>query len=111
MYYTPEDAPMGYAMTQNNLGVAYRRLSGVKDKEENLRLAIAAYEEASEYYTPEDAPVDYAKLQSNIGWAYKDLDNIKDAKSYWKEAIRFFEKMDMQADADKVRGWLAGLGE
>jgi len=38
--------PMQYAMTQNNLGNAYRTLAEVEEKAKNCRAAIDAYEEA-----------------------------------------------------------------
>ena len=38
--------PEGYAETQNNLGVAYRKLSRLEDREENLERSILAYEAA-----------------------------------------------------------------
>jgi tetratricopeptide (TPR) repeat protein len=45
-HYQPETAPLDYAMTQNNLGTAYRALSSVEEREGNLRRAIEAYDEA-----------------------------------------------------------------
>ena len=41
-----EGDPRRVAMTQNNLGNAYRELAGVRDREGNLERAIAAYREA-----------------------------------------------------------------
>ncbi len=38
--------PEAYAKIQNNLGVAYRNLSKLEDREENLERSILAYEEA-----------------------------------------------------------------
>ena len=35
-----------YAEAQNNLGIAYRNLSKLEDREENLERSIRAYEEA-----------------------------------------------------------------
>ncbi len=53
IYYTPQAAPLDYAMTQNNLGNAYRDLAGIEDRAANLQRAIAAYEAALQYWTPE----------------------------------------------------------
>lgn len=43
---TLETAPAEYADTQNNLGIAYRNLSKLEDRGENLERSILAYEEA-----------------------------------------------------------------
>lgn len=43
---TPEASPEAYAETQNNLGIAYRNLSKLEDREDNLERSILAYEEA-----------------------------------------------------------------
>jgi len=43
---TVEQFPLDYAETQNNLGEAYRNLADVTDKEDNLKLAIFAFEQA-----------------------------------------------------------------
>jgi hypothetical protein len=43
-FYTPEVAPLDYAATQNNLGLAYRNLASHEEPVGNLRKAIEAYE-------------------------------------------------------------------
>ena len=43
---TKKDYPLNYAMTQNNLGIAYEMYSTITDKEENLKKSIKAYKEA-----------------------------------------------------------------
>jgi tetratricopeptide (TPR) repeat protein len=45
-FRTPDVAPLDYARTQNNLGVAYRCLSEHEDPVGNLRKAIEAFGEA-----------------------------------------------------------------
>jgi len=44
--WTLETQPEKYAETQNNLGVAYRKLSERENREENMNRALKAYEEA-----------------------------------------------------------------
>ena len=68
--FTPEAAPFDYAMTQNNLGDAYRQLP-VGDRAANLQQAIACFEQALRVRTPEAAPLDYAMTQNNLGVAYR----------------------------------------
>jgi tetratricopeptide (TPR) repeat protein len=87
----PERAPLDYAMTQNNLGAAYRNLAEIEDREGNLRLAIAAYEAALEHYTPERAPLDYAMTQNNLGAAYRNLAEIEDREGNLRRAIAAYE--------------------
>ncbi len=58
-----------WAMTQNNLGVAYWR-SQIGDRVANLQKAIAAYEAALSVYTEKDFPVDWAGTQNNLGVVY-----------------------------------------
>ena len=70
--FTPEAAPLDYAMTQNDLGNAYADLP-VGDRAANLRQAIACYEQALRVLTPEAAPRDYALTQNNLGNAYRQL--------------------------------------
>jgi len=95
-FYTPDVAPLDYAMTQNNLGNAYRRLAEHEDPVGNLRRAIAAYGEALRFRTPEAAPLDYAATQNNLGVAYRRLaehedpvGNLRRAIAAYGEALRF----------------------
>jgi tetratricopeptide (TPR) repeat protein len=100
-FQTPDVAPLDYARTQNNLGVAYRRLSEHEDPVENLRRAIEAFEEALRFCTPDVAPLDYARTQHNLGGAYWRLSewrlsehedpvgNLRRAIEAFEEALRF----------------------
>jgi len=58
--------PMDYAMTQNNLGNAYRTLGEVEAKAENCKKAIKAYEEALKVFTKEEFPEIYLLVKSNL---------------------------------------------
>ena len=93
--YTPEAAPLDYAMTQNNLGTAYSDLP-TGDRAENLSKAIDCYLEALRVYTPEAAPLDYAMTQNNLGTAYLRLptgdraENLKQAIACYREALRVY---------------------
>ena len=93
--YTPEAAPLDYAMTQNNLGTAYLRLP-TGDRAANLEQAIACYREALRFRTPEAAPLQYAATQNNLGIAYADLptgdraENLERAIECYREALRVY---------------------
>jgi tetratricopeptide (TPR) repeat protein len=95
-FYTPDAAPLAYAMTQNNLGTAYRDLAAVEARVDNLKRAIDAFREALRFRTPDAAPLDYAATQNNLGIAYSNLeavedrtDNLKRAIDAFREALRF----------------------
>ena len=48
----------------------YSILAEVREKEENVKIAIRAYEAALEIYTIEKYPLDYATTQNNLRIAY-----------------------------------------
>jgi len=70
---SPKNLPLEYAITQNNLGNAYRDLAGVRDKETNLEKAITAYQEVLKIYTEEKYPIIYQKVSSNLEAAQREL--------------------------------------
>ncbi|MDT9338600.1 tetratricopeptide repeat protein, partial [Trichodesmium erythraeum 21-75] len=88
-----------WAMTQNNLGLAYsERIRG--DKAENIEAAIAAYEQALLVYTQTDLPVDWARTQYNLGIAYSKriredkAENIETAITLYEGALGVFTQTD-----------------
>ena len=64
--YTAESAPLDYATTQNNLGIAYADLP-VGDRAANLQKAIACYEQALRFRTPEAAPDGCRRAAHGLG--------------------------------------------
>ncbi|WP_424102110.1 CHAT domain-containing protein [Moorena producens] len=69
--FTPEAFPQVWALTQTNIGAAYRdRIKG--EKAQNIEEAIACYQQALRVITFEAFPVDWARTQTNIGAAYRD---------------------------------------
>ena len=67
--YTRDGFPEDWAMTQTNLGIAYRnRIRG--EKADNLEQAIAAYKLSLEVYTRDSFPYEWARTQTNLGVAY-----------------------------------------
>ncbi|MBN1202172.1 MAG: TIR domain-containing protein [Anaerolineae bacterium] len=91
-FYTPEAAPLDYAMTQTNLGAAYADLAEIEDRAGNLARAVAAFQEALRFRTPETAPLDYAMTQNNLGTTYADLAAIEDRAGNLKRAVTAFEQ-------------------
>ena len=101
--YTRTDFPVDWAMTQNNLGNAYRdRIRG--DKAENLEYAIAAYEQALEVRTRTDFPVDWATTQNNLGTAYSDrirgdkAENLENAIAAYQQALEVYTRTDFPVE-------------
>jgi len=92
--YTFGKFPYEYAMTQNNLGVAYRNLSEVEeeDKADNCNKAIKAFEEAMKVRTFDEFPYDYAETQNNLGTAYGELSIVKDKADNCNKAMKAFEE-------------------
>jgi tetratricopeptide (TPR) repeat protein len=104
-FYTAETAPLNYAMTQNNLGEAYRALAAHQDPAGHLGRAVQAYNEALRFYTPETTPLDYAMTQNNLGEAYRNLaahqdnkeqtcDLVQKAISSYLESMRFYKNVE-----------------
>ncbi len=97
--YTEADFPADWAMTQNNLGIAYGDLP-TGDMGENLKTAIACYQAALRVYTEADFPVGWAGTQNNLGIAYRDLptgdrgENLKTAIACYQAALRVFTEAD-----------------
>jgi CHAT domain-containing protein len=69
--FTRDAFPQDWAMTQNNLAIAYSdRIRG--DKAQNIELAIASYTNALEVRTKDAFPQDWAMTQNNLGAAYRN---------------------------------------
>jgi tetratricopeptide (TPR) repeat protein len=81
-----------YAITQNNLGAAYRTLAGLTELEANLERAIAAFAEALRFHTPEASPLGYAAVQNNLGTAYWQLAGLTDPEANLERAIAAYEE-------------------
>ncbi len=90
--YTREAFPQDWAMTQNNVGLAYGdRILG--ERADNIESAIAAYESALEVRTREAFPQDWAMTQNNLGNAYSDrilgerANNLESAIAAYENAL------------------------
>jgi tetratricopeptide (TPR) repeat protein len=99
-----------WAMTQNNLGRAYRALP-TGDRAANLRKAIAAYEGALQVYTENHFPVNWATVQAGLGLAYAALPT-GDRAANLQKAIAAYEAV-LPRFTGYVADWAAvqaGLG-
>jgi tetratricopeptide (TPR) repeat protein len=64
----------------------------VRDTEDNVTKAIAAYEEALRVYILEEYPVGYAMIQNNLGAAYRSLAEVKNREVNLAKAVSAYEE-------------------
>ncbi len=107
--YSLDHFPIDYAMTENNLGRAYRRLAELEEKAKNCRLAIAAFQEALKVRTFDQFPIPYAKTQIGLGTAYGTLLDVEDKPGNCKRAKRAFEEALSVYEKEKLLQDLAGV--
>ncbi|MBI4308450.1 MAG: hypothetical protein HY684_06560 [Chloroflexi bacterium] len=116
-FYTLKRFPTDYAMTQNNLGIAYGGLADVREKEANLGLAVAAYQEALKVRTLAAFPTDYGGTSLNLGRAYlrlaelaaggKRATTLAQAEAALAESVRAFEQEKLPSWREAAREALA----
>ena len=101
--YTREALLQNWAMTQNNLAIAYsNRIKG--DKADNIEKAIAAYTAALTVRTRKALPQDWAMTQNNLAIAYSDrikgdkADNIEKAITAYTAALTVYTKEGFSED-------------
>ena len=92
-----------WAMTQNNLGAAYRnRING--SRAENLERAIEYYQAALTVRTREDFPEDWARTHNNLAVAYSTringsrAENLERAIEYYQAALTVRTREDFPED-------------
>ncbi|NEO51921.1 MAG: tetratricopeptide repeat protein [Okeania sp. SIO3B5] len=97
--FTRESKPEIWAITQNNLGVAYLdRIRG--DRAENMEKAIAAFNLALQLYTKKDFPMQWANIQNNLGISYRDkicddwAENLEKAIEAFQQALSVYSRAD-----------------
>ncbi len=64
---TRDQVPLGWAMTQFNLGIALQTLGERERGTARLEEAVVAYRAALEEWTHERVPLDWALTQRNLG--------------------------------------------
>jgi CHAT domain-containing protein len=69
-----------------NLGIAYnKRIQGYK--EDNLKLAVKAFENSLNFYTFENYPFEYSILQNNLGNVFRDQGLVKRAINCYRSVL------------------------
>ncbi|MGL5133631.1 MAG: CHAT domain-containing protein, partial [Planktothrix sp.] len=113
--FTRKAFSQDWAMTQNNLGIAYwSRIQG--EKAENIEKAIACYTEALSVYTRKAFPQDWAMTQNNLGIAYwsriqgEKAENIETAIACYRNALEVYQPQAFPLDCLKTGRGLGYLG-
>ena len=95
--YTREAFPQDWAMTQNNLAIAYwNRIRG--ERADNIEQAITSYQLALQVYTREAFPQDWAMTQNNLANAYRNrirgerADNIEQAIASFQLVLQVYTR-------------------
>ena len=93
-----------WAMTQNNLGVAYQSLP-TGDRAANLQKAIAAYEAALRVHTEKDFPTAWAMTQNGLGVAYQSLPTGNRAANLQKAIAAYEAALRVRTEKDFPTAW------
>ena len=73
-------------------GNIYQELSNYKDRAENCKKAIKAYDEALKVRTLDRFPMQYASTQNNLGNAYRTLAEVENKGENCKRAIKAYDE-------------------
>jgi tetratricopeptide (TPR) repeat protein len=84
---TRERMPFQWAMTRNNLGVAFLRLGEREGGTARLEEAVTAFGDALKERTRERAPLDWAVTQNNLGNALRALGERESATARLEKAV------------------------
>jgi len=90
--FTERDFPVDWAMTQNNLGIAYGNLP-LGDRGQNLAQAIACYEAALRVRTAETLPFDCLRTLNNLSLLYYREGQWSEALATCDEGVRALERV------------------
>ena len=82
--------PLDWAQTQNNLGIALRRLGERESGTARLEEAVAAYRAALTEWTRERVPLDWAMTQNNLGIALTRLGERESGTARLEEAVEAY---------------------
>jgi tetratricopeptide (TPR) repeat protein len=85
--YTRKRVPLGWAMTQNSLGIALETLGEREWDTTHLEQAVTAYNEALKERTRERVPLAWAMTQNNLGNALEVLGTRKWDVSLLEQAV------------------------
>ncbi len=98
----PARAPLDWATTQNNLGLALFRLGERESGTARLEEAVAAYREALKESTRARVPLDWAKTQMNLGGALFRLGERESGTARLDEAIVAYHEALQENTRERV---------
>jgi tetratricopeptide (TPR) repeat protein len=99
---TRERVPLGWAMTQNNLGDALLRLGEREAGTAQLEEAVAAYREALKERTRERVPLAWAMTQNNLGNALWRLGEREAGTARLEEAVAAYREALKERTRERV---------
>ncbi|MDR0715878.1 MAG: tetratricopeptide repeat protein, partial [Azoarcus sp.] len=95
-------APLDWAATQNNLGVALWTLGERESGTARLEEAVAAYREALEERTRERVPLDWAGTQNNLGNVLSSLGERESGTARLEEAVAAYREAQKEYTRERV---------
>ena len=102
--FTPQEYPENWAITQNNLAIAYNnRIRG--ERADNLEMAISAYREALSVYTRETYPEDWAITQNNLGTAYHQRIREEQSQNLELAIAAFWASLEIRTRETYPEDW------
>ncbi|MEH2182427.1 CHAT domain-containing protein [Nostoc sp.] len=106
--YTKSAFPEKWAMTQNNLGIAYGdRILG--ERAENIESAITAYNQALEVRTRSAFPQEWANTQNNLAIAYINRIMGAQAENIEQAITAFSTALDVYTRSAFPQNWATTL--
>lgn len=84
--YAKKDFPQLWAMTQNNIGVVFRKLGTLREEAAMFERSVTALKAAFEVYTKNDFPQEWALTQNNLGVTLQEQ-SVYDGNHLLEQAI------------------------
>lgn len=100
--WTRDRVPLGWAMTQNNLGAALQTLGQREPGTARLEEAVTAYRAALQERTRDRVPLDWATTQNNLGNALRTLGERELGTDRLGEAVTAYRAALEERTRDRV---------
>ena len=93
---------LDWAGTQNNLGIALKKLGERESSTARLEEAVAAYRDALQERTRERVPLDWAMTQNNLGTALSMLGERESGTARLEEAVAAYRDALQERTRERV---------
>jgi tetratricopeptide (TPR) repeat protein len=103
---TREDTPLDWAMTQNNLGIAFSIMAERESDPKRWEEAVSAFRQALLERTRERVPEQWAKTQNNLGNALQRLGELRKEKGLLCEALLTHLEAFQGAQGGEASQWV-----